>query len=82
LGAGDARPLLEQMGPELRVRVMLLLLALVLLGGVIALVAWAGRRFVWRQIRDPLGPTGKKQQDGWAEKPLMPKDRGISPDGP
>ena len=72
-----AQPLLWQLDPRQRARVLMALLGLILAGvGLVALTILGGR-YVLRLTRKQVGPT-RSAGDAWAGKPLFPAPAGDS----
>ena len=76
--AGEkAQPLLWQLDPRQRARVLMALLGLILAGvGLVALTILGGR-YVFRLSRKKIGPT-RSAGDTWSRKPLFPAPAGDS----
>ncbi len=68
-----AEPLLTRLTPEVRARVTLALIALVIVGVALVALTALGGRYVLRQARKSHGPTPRGEND-WYRKPLIPRD--------
>ena len=81
LGLGENGTVLEQLGPhlvpELRVKMLLALVGLVILGLMMMLLTWWGGRFTRRytrqsEVRLETYRDLRSHEDDWVEKPLVP----------
>ena len=68
-----ARPLIFRLDPELRAKVVMALLAIILVGGLLVAIAVLGGRRARRLARD-RAPSGTTHGDAWYQKPLSPPD--------
>jgi hypothetical protein len=68
-----ARPLIFRLDPELRAKVVMALLAIILVGGLLVAIAVLGGRRARRLARDRAQP-GTTHGDAWYQKPLSPPD--------
>lgn len=71
--ASTAEPLLMRLDPASRAKVLMALLALVLVGMGLVLLAWLGGRHLRRIASKPLGKT-HPLGDRWYRKPLNPAE--------
>jgi hypothetical protein len=78
----EGQPLLARLTPQTRAIVLMALLALVLVGIGLIMMAILGGRHVLREARRLPGPT-PRYDDAWARKPISEADeRDISDQAP
>jgi len=71
--ASETEPLIDQLDPELRARVLMALLGLVLVGLALIAVVVMGARYV-RRLGRGRSTHAPVKDDAWFAKPLNPPD--------